>query len=134
MAFVDIFNFKKYITKPSDATTARIGHVNSLYNTLAITTGTYEFDFSVQDHNVTTKAGKIIFDNVNLADGDFERIDLNASFITENSIPMISFKCTSGGEELIINVQANNGFIQVKLLNIGGTSITGLTLNYLIIN
>jgi hypothetical protein len=34
MAFVDIFNFKKYITKPSDATTARIGHVNALYDAL----------------------------------------------------------------------------------------------------
>jgi len=34
MAFVDIFNFKKYITKPSDALTARVGHVNALYNTL----------------------------------------------------------------------------------------------------
>lgn len=30
MAFVDIFNFKKYITKPSDAATARIGHVNAV--------------------------------------------------------------------------------------------------------
>jgi hypothetical protein len=34
MTFVDIFNFKKYITKPSDALTARIGHVNALYNAL----------------------------------------------------------------------------------------------------
>lgn len=134
MAFVDIFNFKKYITKPSDATTARIGHVNSLYNTLAITTGTYEFDFSVQDHDVTTKAGKIIFDNVNLADGDSERIDLNAPFITENSIPMISFNCATINDALLLNVRANNGYIRIDLINFGSTSITALTLNYLIIN
>ena len=134
MAFVDIFNFKKYITKPSDATTARIGHVNSLYNTLAITTGTYEFDFSVQDNDVTTKAGKIIFDNVNLADGDSERIDLNAPFITENSIPMISFNCATINDALLLNVRANNGYIRIDLLNFGSTPITALTLNYLIIN
>jgi hypothetical protein len=34
MAFVDIFNFKKYITKPSDALTARVGHVNAVYDAL----------------------------------------------------------------------------------------------------
>lgn len=29
MAFIDIFNFKKYITKQSDAQVARYGHVNA---------------------------------------------------------------------------------------------------------
>ena len=30
MAFIDIFNFKKYITKQSDAQVARYGHINAL--------------------------------------------------------------------------------------------------------
>jgi hypothetical protein len=34
MAFIDIFNFKKYFRKPSDAQVARYGHVNALYDAL----------------------------------------------------------------------------------------------------
>lgn len=34
MAFIDIFNFKKYFAKPSDAQVARYGHVNALYDAL----------------------------------------------------------------------------------------------------
>jgi hypothetical protein len=30
MAFIDIFNYKKYFKKSSDATVARVGHVNKL--------------------------------------------------------------------------------------------------------
>ena len=30
MAFIDIFNYKKYFRKSSDATVARVGHVNKL--------------------------------------------------------------------------------------------------------
>jgi hypothetical protein len=30
MAFIDIFNYKKYFKKTSDATVARVGHVNRL--------------------------------------------------------------------------------------------------------
>ncbi len=35
MAFIDIFNFKKYFSKPSDAQVARIGHVNAVYDALS---------------------------------------------------------------------------------------------------
>jgi hypothetical protein len=34
MSFIDIFNFKKYFSKPSDSQVARIGHVNAVYDTL----------------------------------------------------------------------------------------------------
>lgn len=34
MSFINIFNFKKYLSKPSDAQVARIGHVNALYDAL----------------------------------------------------------------------------------------------------
>jgi hypothetical protein len=34
MAFIDIFNFKKYFSKPSDSQVARYGHVNALYDAL----------------------------------------------------------------------------------------------------
>jgi hypothetical protein len=35
MAFIDIFNFKKYFSRPSDAQVARYGHVNALYDALS---------------------------------------------------------------------------------------------------
>lgn len=34
MAFIDIFNFKKYFSKPSDSQVARYGHVNAAYDDL----------------------------------------------------------------------------------------------------
>ena len=34
MAFIDIFNFKKYFSRPSDAQVARYGHINALYDAL----------------------------------------------------------------------------------------------------
>jgi hypothetical protein len=40
MAFIDIFNFKKYFSKPSDAQVARYGHVNALYDQLSANTYT----------------------------------------------------------------------------------------------
>jgi hypothetical protein len=35
MAFIDIFNFKKYFSKSSDSQVARYGHVNALYDALS---------------------------------------------------------------------------------------------------
>lgn len=34
MAFINIFNYKKYFRKASDSNVARIGHVNALYDAL----------------------------------------------------------------------------------------------------
>ncbi len=34
MGFIDIFNYKKYFKVKSDATVARVGHVNAVYNAL----------------------------------------------------------------------------------------------------
>ena len=36
MAFIDIFNYKKYFKKTSDATVARVGHVNRLAERIAV--------------------------------------------------------------------------------------------------
>ena len=46
MAFIDIFNFKKYFDKPSDAQVARYGHINALYDTLSSSTD-YQPKFTV---------------------------------------------------------------------------------------
>ena len=43
MAFIDIFNFKKYFRKPSDAQVARYGHVNALYDQLSASTYTLPY-------------------------------------------------------------------------------------------
>ncbi len=43
MAFIDIFNFKKYFSKPSDSQVARYGHVNALYDQLSNQTPTKEY-------------------------------------------------------------------------------------------
>ena len=51
MAFIDIFNFKKYINKPIDSSIARIGHINALKSSVE---GRITKDFVTQTSSLVT--------------------------------------------------------------------------------
>lgn len=61
MAFIDIFNFKKYFSKPSDAQVARYGHVNALYDQLSANTYTSPYKSYVVQFNSDVSAGTVDF-------------------------------------------------------------------------
>jgi hypothetical protein len=98
MAFIDIFNFKKYFLKPSDSQVARYGHINALYNDLSeslsqnqITTGTVTQ--SAEDATVTinARAGKITLTGL-ITNADPNLFTINNSEVTENSIILVTFE------------------------------------------
>lgn len=64
MAFIDIFNFKKYITKPSDAATARIGHVNAVYDALLPSPEIYEKHIKFYSTNGVNIQYEVVYSNL----------------------------------------------------------------------
>lgn len=101
MAFIDIFNFKKYFLKPSDSQVARYGHINALYNDLSetfsqnqITTGTVTQ--SAEDATVTinARAGKITLSGL-ISNADPNAFTIINSEVTENSIILVTFQANA---------------------------------------
>jgi len=96
MAFIDIFNFKKYFSKPSDAQVARYGHVNALYdnllNSLTIESAQYTMPAPItpgKQIEVTTKAGIINIEKT-LAPGEYYQFKINNVDITENTVLLVN--------------------------------------------
>lgn len=142
MAFIDIFNFKKYFAKPSDSQVARYGHVNALYDALSsssqsFTTSKYLFDnLADGDFDITTSAGEITFTTADILANDNASINLNASFITEaSSISIVSVGCDQAlGGILVWKSTTIDGSVNIRLYNNSSVLLTGITINYLIIN
>lgn len=143
MAFIDIFNFKKYFAKPSDSQVARYGHVNALYDALSqsssqsFTTDKYLFnDLTDGDFDITTSAGEITFTIADIAPNDNVSINLNASFITEaSSISIVSVGCDQvAGAILVWKSTTIDGSVNIRLYNNSAVGLTGIIINYLIIN
>ena len=133
MAFVDIFNFKKYITKPSDATTARIGHVNALYTDLKITSSAYAFDVIDGDLPITTQAGVITLADP-ITGNTSVSFNLESNIITENSVILITAG-TSGPEyTLLSSVTTIPGSADITITNISQDDAADIKVNFLIIN
>lgn len=102
MAFIDIFNFKKYFSKPSDSQVARYGHVNALYDALN-SGGNYQSKFTVDtvtqtgsasnDVTINADAGSIIIAGP-VAGGQFNFVVTNDK-VTDSSIILLTFKLNS---------------------------------------
>jgi hypothetical protein len=98
MAFIDIFNFKKYFLKPSDSQVARYGHINALYTDLSETISQNQIttdivNQSAADASVTinAKAGKIDLGGL-VTFGNPNTFTVNNSEVTANSIILVTFQ------------------------------------------
>ena len=98
MAFIDIFNYKKYFKKSSDATVARYGHINALYNALSetisqnqITTGTVTQSAADAAVTINARAGKITLAGIP-TNADPNSFIINNSEVTVNSIILVTFQ------------------------------------------
>jgi hypothetical protein len=94
MSFIDIFNYKKYFKKSSDAQVARIGHVNALYDALSnsgskftVDTGTVSIFSSV---TVDADAGSIAL--AAPAGGGQGNFTVNNNKVTASSIILLTFE------------------------------------------
>ncbi len=102
MAFIDIFNFKKYFSKPSDSQVARYGHVNALYDALN-SGGNYQSKFTVDTVTQTGGPGNGVTINAdagsitlagNVGGGQFNFVVTNDK-VTDSSIILLTFKLNS---------------------------------------
>jgi predicted porin len=103
MAFIDIFNFKKYFLKPSDSQVARYGHINALYNDLSeslsqnqITTGTVTQSAIDQSVTINARAGKITLAG-SITYANPNSFTINNSEVTENSIILVTVEAQYNG-------------------------------------
>jgi hypothetical protein len=149
MAFIDIFNFKKYFAKSSDAQVARYGHVNALYDDLAPRIknhGTYRSTASSTPSvivPITSYAGKVDLPNFGVPvaievlgapKSEPGRVEfaLSADFITENSMAIVSVGIVT--DLLLASSTCENGLITISILNYSTIEVEGITVNFLIIN
>jgi hypothetical protein len=113
MAFIDIFNYKKYFKKSSDATVARVGHVNAVYDALQtdsqpkFTVGTVTQTVSnTTAVTINTTAGRIeMVDDLTNTVATFR---VNNSEVTANSIVLITLvpNFTDSNKEMIGRISA----------------------------
>ena len=112
MAFIDIFNFKKYFANPSDSQVARYGHINALYTDLSetisqnqITTGTVTQSALDATVTINARAGKVTLNGIpsNLDPNSFT---INNSEVTVNSIILVTFQANVSSNALTRAVTA----------------------------
>jgi hypothetical protein len=132
MAFIDIFNFKKYFAKPSDSQVARYGHVNALYTNLKITVGSYDFDITEGDLTVTTKAGVITFlGDIDMGGASF---NLASTEILPSSVILLTIGSSNDAALVATTRSAGTGDVHIVLHNDDSIDAEDVVLNYLIIN
>ena len=142
MAFIDIFNFKKYFAKPSDSQVARYGHVNALYDTIAPfisspVTVTQETSL-VTAVTANTRCGKIeLAGDFNIIDGLDTIFIFNNSEITTNSVILTQISGSSGNGMFtyVAITDITNGSCEIACgVDPNGTGIQNPVLHFLIIN
>ncbi len=144
MAFIDIFNFKKYFAAPSDSQVARYGHVNAVYDDLAPRIKNhvnYISTTSVGDIEIpiTSYAGTISIFNRTLSAGTgnddpgmFSFI-LTGDFITEDSMIILTSSCAAVDNVSVQYIISGN-VAEISFLNYSTIAVTALKANFLIIN
>lgn len=145
MAFIDIFNYKKYFKKSSDATVARVGHVNAVYDALQtdsqpkFTVGTVTQTVSnTTAVTINKTAGRIgMAQNLTNAVATFK---VNNSEVTGNSIVLITLvpNFTDSNKEMIGRLSAiTSGGFNISVELVGTTALPTslpISINFLVIN
>ena len=140
MAFIDIFNFKKYFAKPSDSQVARYGHVNAVYDTLyndfanggSFSKGAYTTDTLGDTVNISTVSGTITFDSPSfITSASSAQLFLSSPLIKADSIIIFNVGVTFAPN---INIEyppatIDEGIIELRIYNTGSATveITGIT-------
>jgi hypothetical protein len=146
MAFIDIFNFKKYFSKPSDSQVARYGHVNALYDALQTDSQPkFTVDTVTQVGSngypvtINSTAGIITMSGTLSPIGN--NFTVNNSKVTLNSIilltPVTGSPSDVAKEILVIPNTIDNGSfnIMAQLTTNGGfPTVAPISINFLVIN
>ena len=119
MAFIDIFNFKKYFSKPSDAQVARYGHVNAAYDalkeSLSFTSAAYTLESGYTEIDITTNAGVITVTDSLSPETNVTVTLYNSNIKTTSTIVFT----INQGSTAPTSVQTtfDDGFVEIRLSN-----------------
>lgn len=140
MAFIDVFNYKKYFKKSSDATVARVGHVNALYDaaqpkfTVDTVTQTGANSSPVTINSV---AGRITMASTVSAVPSTFRVD--NSEVKSTSIIILTVEPSSADalKELLVrpySVVDGSFTVAIEIAGLTGATNAAVSINFLVIN
>lgn len=132
MAFIDIFNFKKYFAVPSDSQVARYGHLNALAK--RITDPVIATQDAEEDVTANGYAGKITLPTISTE--SIKAIFISNNVVTSSSVVLVSIGASSFIDfPVTVSATANTGGITVSIVNTSTDyDISEPVLNFLIIN
>lgn len=132
MAFVDIFNYKKYFSSKGDSNVARIGHVNKLATRVtsptAVTQSSAGATPNSNDVTINSYAGVITM-ATNLAPLTTNSFTVSNSFVTSSSVVLITIDLsgnadlTDGITYTIDSVVDGSFDIGIRALSVSGSPI-----------
>jgi len=131
MSFINIFNYKKYFKKTSDAQVARVGHVNAVYSDLNLTKAEYSLPDGEGDVNITTKAG-VIFIEAGIQSLSDVRFNILSESITTQTV-LIATVINESNALTAVNCVRETGAISVSIANMSLSQASGVYLHFLII-
>ena len=94
MAFINIFNYKKYFQKTSDATVARVGHVNRLAERIAVVEYVTQETSNTTPVTINSYVGQVTM-FAGLAAGSQDSFRIANSKVTADSIIIASIEYSS---------------------------------------
>lgn len=132
MAFIDIFNFKKYFLTPSDSQVARYGHVNALYSDVKITAASYTASLADPDVNITKQAGVISITDDIVAGSSPNFNIINPTIVATSTV--IVTVSVSNAVALNVYSIVESGSVNITIVNNALINAENVKINFLIIN
>lgn len=124
MAFIDIFNYKKYFKKTSDATVARVGHVNRLAERIAVVEYVTQETGNTTPVTINSYVGQVTM-FAGLAAGSQDSFRISNSKVTADSIIIASIEYSNVTDrtDLIFSAPVNitDGAFDVAWSTTGAT-------------
>lgn len=137
MAFVDIFNYKKYFSNKGDSNVARIGHVNKLAARVTSPVAVTQLTSNITPVTIDSYSGIITTAAVITAGGYV--IPVNNSLVTANSTILVSLETstTDQSKDFVISINsiADGSFkVSVSIITGGVTSANVVKIHFLVIS
>ena len=137
MAFVDIFNYKKYFSNKGDSNVARIGHVNKLAARVTSPVAVTQLTSNTTPVTIDSYSGIITTAAVITAGGYV--IPVTNSLVTANSTILVSLETstTDQSKDFVISINsiADGSFkVSVSIITGGVTSADVVKIHFLVIS
>lgn len=137
MAFVDIFNYKKYFSKKGDATVARVGHVNKLADRITAPISVTQKTSNITAVSIDAYAGVVTMAANLTSNATFT---VNNSFVLNSSVVQVTLEYASAADitdrvDLAISDVADGSFkVTVITSNTSPAPIGPYKIHFLVVS